>query len=110
MQNVYVALEREEFEKASELLWGSMALAVKAVAAFREIHLRNHASIWDYARQLCHELGDQELFDAFRDANRLHTNFYESDLTREVVLASEERVRGGLGRLLGIIPREVLEQ
>ncbi len=110
MQNVYNALEREEFEKASELLWGSMALAVKAVAAFREIQLRNHTSIWDYARQLSHELGDQELFDAFRDAHRLHTNFYESDLAREVVLISEERVRAAVGKLLGIVPREVLEQ
>ncbi len=109
MQNVYTALERGEFEKASELLWGSMALAVKAVAALREIQLRSHASIWDYARQLSHELGDQELFDAFRDANRLHTNFYESDLTREVVLISEERIRGAVGKLLGMIPREDLE-
>ena len=109
MQNVYIALEREEFEKASELLWGSMALAVKSVAAFREIRLQSHAAIWDYARQLTQELGDQELFDAFRDAHRLHTNFYESDLTREAVLISEERVRGAIGRLLGIFPREVLE-
>ncbi len=89
---------------------GQYGTGYKAVAAFREIQLRSHASIWDYARQLSHELEDQELFDAFRDAHRLHTNFYESDLTREVVLISEERVRGAVGKLLGIVPREVLEQ
>ena len=86
-----------------------MALAVKAVAALREIELRSHAAIWEYARQLSQELGDLQLFDAFRDANRLHSNFYESDLTREVTLSSEERVRIAIGRLLSMVPREALE-
>ena len=75
LHNTYVALERGEIEKASEFLWGSMALAVKAVAALREVELRNHGAIWEYARQLSKELGDQQLFDSFRDANRLHSNF-----------------------------------
>jgi uncharacterized protein (UPF0332 family) len=109
LHNAYVSLDQEELEKASELLWGSMALAVKAVAALREIELRSHAAIWEYARQLSQELGDLQLFDAFRDANRLHSNFYESDLTREVTLSSEERVRIAIGRLLSMVPREALE-
>ena len=49
LHNAYVSLDQEELEKASELLWGSMALAVKAVAALREIELRSHAAIWEYA-------------------------------------------------------------
>ena len=109
LNNAYIALGQDETEKASELLWGSMALAVKAVAAVREIELRNHGSIWDFARQLSLELGDLALFDSFRDAHRLHVNFYESDLTREMVLDSEERVRRGVAKLLERIPREAME-
>ena len=110
LNNTYLALDQDEIEKASEFLWGSMALAVKAVAALREIELRSHGAIWEYARQLSQELGSQQLFDSFRDANRLHSNFYESDLTRAVVLESEERIRFAVGQLLNMLPREVLEQ
>ncbi len=87
-----------------------MAQAVKAVAAVREITLPTHAAIWDFARQLCQELGDSVLFDAFRDANRLHGNFYEAGLTQEMILDSEDRVRKGVAKLIGMIPREVLDR
>ena len=109
MHNAFLTLDEGELEKASEFLWGSMAEAVKAVAASREIQLGTHGVIWNFARQLCQDLGDQGLFDAFRDANRLHSNFYESGLTREMVLDSEERIRQGVAKLLGMLPPEVME-
>jgi hypothetical protein len=40
----------------------------------------------------------------------LHKNFYESGLTREIVLTFEEGIRYAVGKLLAIIPPEVLEQ
>ena len=110
MHNALEYLNAGELEKSSEFLWGSMAQAVKAVAAVREITLPTHGAIWDFARQLCQELGDSVLFDAFRDANRLHGNFYEAGLTREMILDSEARVRQGVAKLIGMIPREVLDR
>lgn len=110
LQNAHAFLERNEVEKASEFLWGSMAQAIKAVAAFKAIELQSHGAIWNYAKELSRELGDQPLFDAFRDANFLHKNFYESGLTREIVLTLEENIRYAVGKLLSIIPPEVMEQ
>jgi hypothetical protein len=110
LQNAYVALEQNELEKASEFLWGSMAQAIKAFAAFKGEHLPSHAAIWKYVTELSRELGNPALFDAFRDADSLHKNFYESGLTREIVLLSEERIRYAIGMLLDMIPREALKQ
>jgi len=108
--NAYASLEQDELEKASEFLWGSMAQAVKAVAALKGVHLPSHAAVREYVSKLSKELGDPALFDAFREANSLHINFYESGLTPEIVLTSEETIRQAVGKLLGMIPREVVEQ
>ena len=109
LQNAYGSLEQNEVEKAGEFLWGSMAQAIKAIAAFKGEHLASHAAIWKYVTELSRELGDPGLFDAFGDANSLHRNFYESGLTREIVLTSGERIRHTVGRLLDMISREALE-
>ena len=109
MHNAFVTLDDGQLEKASEFLWGGMALAVKAVAAMREIELGTHDAIWEYAKLISQQLDDEALFNAFRDANRLHVNFYDSGLTREMVLDSEERIRQGVAKLLNLMPRELLE-
>jgi uncharacterized protein (UPF0332 family) len=109
LQNSYASLEQNEVEKAGEFLWGSMAQAIKAVAASKNIELRSHAAIWEYARGLSKDLEDPALFDAFRNADSLHRNFYESGLTREIVLTSGERIRYAVGMLMDMIPREALE-
>ena len=110
LSNAYISLERNEVEKASEFLWGSMAEAIKAVAALKGEELHSHRRIQEYMVRLSRELGDRDLFDALRDANSLHMNFYESGLTREDVLTSVVTIRYAVGKLLGLIPREALEQ
>ena len=110
LQNAYESLDRNELEKASEFFWGTMAEAVKAVAAASDLELRSHRAIWDYAMELATELGDRELWDAFREANSLHSNFYEAGLSKDIVLSSGDRISESVGRLLAIIPPEVLEQ
>jgi hypothetical protein len=110
LQNAYLSLARNEPEKASEFLWGSMTQALKAVAALNEIDLKSHRAIWEYASELAVQLGDQELFNAFKDANSLHSNFYEAGLTLDIVESFAEGIRPAVGRLLAIIPPEVLQQ
>ena len=46
------------------------------------------------------QLEDEVLYDAFRGANRLHVNFYESGLTREMVLDSDEFDSEGAARVM----------
>jgi hypothetical protein len=110
LHNAYESLHHNELEKASEFFWGTMAEAVKAVAAASILELRSHRAIWDYTMRLATEIGDRELWDAFREANSLHGNFYESGLSRDIVLAAGERISESVGRLLAMIPPEVLEQ
>ena len=110
LQNAYASLEQNEVEKAGEFLWGSMAQAIKAIAAFKDVELRSHGAIWTYVRELSRELGDETLLEAFRDAHSLHQNFYESGLTSEIVLTHGESIRRAVGRLLIMIPPEALGQ
>lgn len=110
LENSRSAIDLGELEKASEFLWGSMALAVKAVAAFKGIKLRSHRILWDYVRSVSMELKDESIYTAFRDANSLHSNFYETGLSLNLLLESEERIRQAVGKLISMIPPEVLEQ
>ncbi len=93
-------------EKAGEFLWGSMAQALKALAASRGIHLRTHSRIWDYVDGLAKELEDKSIYDAFVKANHLHTNFYESELELKDVRIMAEDIRLTVGKLLSFIPEE----
>jgi hypothetical protein len=108
--NAFTSLEQNEVEKAGEFLWGSMAQAIKAVASLKGVELRNHGAIWTYVRELTKELGDEDLLEAFRDANSLHQNFYESGLTSDIVLTHGERIRYAVGKMLGMIPPGALSQ
>ena len=110
LENSRSAIDLGELEKAGEFLWGSMALALKAVAASKEIELRNHRLLWDYAREISKDLREESIFTAFRDANSLHSNFYETGMSLDILLDSEERIRQAVGKLISIIPSEVLEQ
>ena len=110
MLNAYTSLDQGELEKGGEFLWGSMAQAIKALATFEGIQLRSHRDIWDYARALSVQLGDEGLFNAFKDANSLHSNFYESGLTLGMVLDYGVGIREAIGKLLSMIPPEALGQ
>ena len=110
LENSQSAIDLGELEKAVEFLWGSMALAIKAVAAFKGIELRSHRLLWDYAREVSRELQEESIFTAFRDANSLHSNFYETGMSLDILLDSEDRIRQVVGRLISMIPPEVLEQ
>ena len=110
LKNSQAAIDLGELEKAGEFLWDSMALAIKAVAAFKEIEIRSQRILWDYAREVSRELQQESIFTAFRDANSLHSNFYETGLSLDILLDSEERIRPAVGRLISMIPPEVWEQ
>ncbi|MBI4203126.1 MAG: hypothetical protein HY532_08460 [Chloroflexi bacterium] len=110
LDNASKALDAAEPQKAGEFLWGGMAAAVKALAAYRGIRLRSHRDIWDYARAAAKELDDEEIFVAFRDANSLHGNFYEAGLTREEILVVDDGIRRIIRMLLDLLPSELLQQ
>lgn len=110
MNNAFRALATGDIDKASEFLWGSMAEAIKAVAAAKNIPLRSHRAIWDYAEALAKELGDPTIYDGFRTAHGLHSNFYESSLTAKDVSIDAEKVRETIRKLLTLPILSELEE
>ena len=104
-ENALNFLRQGETQKAAELLWGSIAEALKAVAASRGLRLRNHREIWEYARELARELSDESIFDGFKAAHSLHSDFYEAGLTLDdVKLEWETLIRPTLDKLTSLLP------
>jgi hypothetical protein len=106
LKNASKFIDEGNTDKAGEFLWGSMAQALKAVAANKEIHLRNHRQIWDFVSSLTKELEDRSIYDAFLHANLLHTNFYEAELELKDVKRIAEEIRVAIGKLLSLLPVE----
>ena len=105
--NAQEFLVRREFTKASEFIWGAISQAIKAVAASNGIELRQHRELRDYTRELARELDDPSIWQDFRLANSLHSNFYEAGLPPEEVIDSIDTIRVTIAKLLGFLPEEV---
>lgn len=109
LENAFHFFRAGEMEKTSEFLWGSIAEAIKAVALLKGTELKSHRDLWEYAIGLAKELDDPVLSRTFRDANSLHSNFYEGGLMPAEVEAMVDPTRKAVGRLLSLIPKEALE-
>lgn len=109
MGNAHEFLSRREFAKTSEFLWGAMSQGVKAVAALQGRELRHHRQLWDFARELARELDEPDLFLSFRQANSLHSNFYEAGLPAEEVIDSIRPIGAAVSKLLDLLPQEAAQ-
>ena len=103
LRNASKFIDADNTEKASEFLWGSMAQAIKALAASKGIHLKTHNQIRQYVNSITKELGDKSIYDTFIKANFLHVNFYESELNMEDVRLIAEDIRIGVEKLLDLV-------
>lgn len=108
LENAFEALNKEDYDKASEFLWGSVAEAIKAVAASKGVTLRSHVELWDWARMISKELGDENIYNAFFKANSLHSNFYEVRLKPEDVLIAVDSIRYFVGKLLRLLGYNII--
>jgi len=84
MDNFYKALAEGELDKAGEFLWAAVNALIHALALARGERLpAKHGPVRDFVRRLAGELEDKALWDAFRDAERLHANFYSPGIFEE---------------------------
>jgi len=89
LKNADEALKSGNPDKAGEFLWGSVATAFKALMMAKKGEIiRSHGQFWDIARELTRETGEERIFESFREANSLHSNFYDSKLTIEDIKKS----------------------
>ena len=103
-ENALTSIQAGDAEKAGEFLWGSLAEAIKAVAASKGAKLEHHGQIGDYARRLAKEMKDESILNVYRDASYLHSNYYEAGLTIEEVQTYVDRIRTMVVKLLSLIP------
>jgi len=93
LDNSEDAMRSAHPEKAGEFLWGSVATALKALAfAKKGKIITSHAEFWDLARELARETRDQSIYDNFREANSLHSNFYDSRLSSEDIRTVSSKI------------------
>jgi len=71
-------LAKRDYVQASEKLWSSTALMVKAVAATKGISILSHGELFSFVRKLGEERNEPEFRRLFSVANTLHQNFYEN--------------------------------
>jgi len=102
--NALKFLEQGDVQKAAEFLWGSIAEALKAIAASGGRQLRSHREIWEYAREVAKELNDESIWFGFKAAHSLHSDFYEAGLTLDdVKLEWEAQIRPTLEKLTSLL-------
>jgi len=89
--------------QASEKLWGSAALMVKAAAASRGITISSHSELFSFVRKLGEEEGKPELRRLFSAASTLHQNLYENWLHEDVVKEYSEDVKQLIAELKKLI-------
>jgi hypothetical protein len=86
-------LAKGDYIQASEKLWGSAALIVKAVAASRGTTTLSHGELFSFVRKLGEEESKPELRRLFSVASTLHQNFYENWLHEDVIKEYSEDVK-----------------
>lgn len=103
-------LAKGETAKAGELLWGSVAQAVQALAVSRDKSIKTHRGLSLFVYGVAKEIEDRSIAEGFSQAERLHSNFHEVDMTEEDVAVLVESIRGTVVKLLSLIPKELMEE
>ena len=79
-------IELGDLLQGSEKLWGAAAHAVKAAAEQRGWKHGSHRNLYDVVKRLSAEVGESSLGSHFNNVSELHVNFYEADMSRDLIL------------------------
>ncbi|OYT52018.1 hypothetical protein B6U66_02890 [Candidatus Bathyarchaeota archaeon ex4484_135] len=100
-------LSKGDLRQASEKIWGSAALAVKAVALAREgRRLASHGELWRFVSELARQEGDPDIRRLWHVATSMHVNYYEGWADEGLVRGALEDVRKLLAKLERLIKEE----
>ncbi len=111
LENALLMIQQSEAGKASELLWGSVAEALQALAASRGKELGSHHSMHWFIGVLSKELNDPSIVEAFYVAENLHhKGFHEVELDIKDVEQVVETIRKLVAKLLSLIPKEFTDE
>ena len=108
IENALLALQNREAGKAGELLWGSVAQALEAVATYRNKPVRTHRDLKNFAIQLARDLDDEALINDFIVAESLHHNFYDIQQEPSDIEILIPTIQGLVSKLIDLIPPQIL--
>lgn len=111
LENALLMVSQGDAGKASELLWGSVAEAVQALATSHDKQLSSHRSLHWFIGYLSRELNDQSIAEAFYIAENLHhKGFHEVELDIRDVALVVEPIRKLVTKLLDLVPKEFINE
>ena len=96
-----------DWQRAEELLWGSLASALKAVALSRGVELKSDEDMKSYIAALATETRDRKIGDAFNQLSNFSNIFYriqDSRSSPERLYYLTQRVSYAVGKLWGMLP------
>ena len=107
--NVEETIKKEEWRKASELLWGAITQEIKALGSASNIYIGKHGEFFDFVRDVGRETNDNELYLLFLDLNALHKNFYDETIPSQDFPIYYEKAYLFLRKIDGVM-KKVLEE
>lgn len=111
LENSQQMLLKGEAEKAGEFLWGSIAQALQALAASRNIPmLKNHRSLRYFVSTVSKEMDDRRVNEVFWQAEKLHSNFHEVEMTVDEVAEFVNPISEIVQKIHSYIPPELVNE
>ncbi len=108
IENALLALQNREAGKAGELLWGSVAQALEAVATYKNRTIQSHRDLKNFAILLSRDLDDEALINDFIVAESLHHNFYDVQQEPSDIEILIPTIRELVTKLFNLIPSQIL--
>ncbi|MBN1366629.1 MAG: PaREP1 family protein [Dehalococcoidales bacterium] len=110
LENGQLMLNKGEPGKAGEMLWGSVAQALEALAESRNIKLSNHRSLRWFVTEISRETNNKNISNAFYQAEALHSNFHSVNMTVNDIAVNLESIKNLVSILFSLIPKELTKQ
>ena len=107
LSDALVEMRHARWQQAEELLWGSLAATIKAVAWSRGVDLQASSQVEEWAASLARETKDRRIRDAFSRLSGLSTLFdrvHDSRVNAERLLLELDEVESAVRRMWQLIP------
>ena len=113
LDNAFSQMRKGRWNQSEELVWGSLTLAVKAVALSRGRALDGIQEIQDYAQELGRERKDRRIGEAFKQLSSfsdLIDRVRESSARIDYLFVALDDVGDAVERLWNMVPQGSVEE
>jgi hypothetical protein len=82
-ENYKLLFEKKELEKAGEILWGAIVNMIDLIRLTKNAPLDNHQIMRNFLKSYAASIRDNDLWELFKEAEKLHPNFYHSFMDKD---------------------------